>query len=104
MSITEFLLARIAEDEADAINRVVLRTEDRRSLTAYDAEKMHSECAAKRAIVEAHEAYAQESIESTGIAFVGARVGQQVTGDILRALAAVYADHPLYRDEWKVGA
>jgi hypothetical protein len=59
-----------------------------------------AECAAKRAIIKQHEAYATASPESVGIAWVGARSGQEATTDALQALAAVYADHPDYQQEW----
>jgi hypothetical protein len=95
MNITEFLLARIGEDEKDAIDRVVLRAEDRRSLTMDDAEKIHAEIAAKRAII----AKRQWIDRSAGMDdwYSGY---SDANYDALNALAAVYKDHPDYQQEW----
>jgi hypothetical protein len=95
-SITEFLEARIAEDEARA--RYVEEYGDTGGL--FRPARVLAECAAKRAIVEMHETYAAAITESVGIAWVGARCGQEVTGDALKSLASVYADHPDFSTEW----
>ena len=89
MNITEFLLARIAEDEKDAIDRVVLRAEDRRSLTMDDAEKIHAEIAAKRAIIRRYQD-AEESYVALSY--------------VIEALAAVYKDHADYDPAWSPNA
>jgi len=101
MTITEFLEARIAEDEADAIDRVVLRSEDRRSLTDDDAAKIHAECAAKRAIIKLCEV-----VGGMDAAIVGewGGPGYGADEDILRALAAAYKDHADYQQDWTLGA
>lgn len=95
MTITEFLEARIAEDEALA--QTIQERGEWRGIqvnaateTAVHVERWHparvlAECAAKRAILEVCDD------------------GGPWPSDIDRihsALAAVYADHPDYRDEW----
>lgn len=103
MSITDFLLARIAEDEAAA--------QAEQSAVEYLSEPPHwpagwparvlAECAAKRAIV------AEWEDTDTGETWLleGADAGYALAIDhAVRALAAVYADHPGYLDEWRVGA
>lgn len=96
MNITEFLLARIAEDEAEA--RGLQGEMDFGLESAGD--RMLAECAAKRAIIEQYEAYGAAAQGVFGVAYIGARSGQRVTEDALRALAAVYKDHPDYQEEW----
>ena len=111
MTITEFLEARIAEDEAGAINRVVLRCEDRRSLSMDDAERAHAECAAKRAIIAEH-----VPVDYSGLGMESPNACARCGADLnmsdwewahdsfpcptLRAVAAIYADHPEYQQEW----
>ena len=79
-TLTEFLLARIAEDEDEA--------EDNEPYwggwsSAHEA-RVLAECEAKRRIVE--------ELSHDGL---GPREW------MLRVLAAVYSDHPDYRQEWK---
>jgi hypothetical protein len=76
VNLTEFLLARIAEDAARAED-----LESRRSL---------ADCEAKRRIVRMH--------QPPTICGWDCRDGRCPT---LRALALPYADHPDYREEWK---
>ena len=95
MTITEFLLARIAEDSRlaseakwamqgawfpsadDAVDALVQACSPDRAL---------AECAAKRAIIEQAERSDSGWWESIYVAI----------------LAAVYADHPDYQPEWKL--
>ncbi|GAA1138517.1 DUF6221 family protein [Nocardioides aquiterrae] len=90
MTLTDFLLARIAEDVAGA--------EAADAVPApwgfWDDGRVLAECEAKRRIVglhgrvdpcDAHDGATLETVEC----------------DTLRALAAVYADHPDYREEWR---
>lgn len=87
LTLTEFLLARIAEDEADAeANRPTGRLLGPRERYA----RRVAECEAKRRIVELL------------APVVTARFTEVRPRDTLRHLAAVYADHPDYRDEWRV--
>jgi len=82
-TLTEFLLARIAEDEVEA--------EDNEPYwggwsRAHEA-RVLAECEAKRRIIET--ASMIDMIEN------------EWGASILRTLAAVYSDHPDYRQEWK---
>lgn len=111
MTIVEFLLARIAEDERcqycrHPITRHVGRwcrvptgaiTADGRGLIcccagADSLDRALAECAAKRAIVERNAPYDDIQVR---------RQTRTLAGDTLRQLAAIYADHPDYRQEWK---
>ncbi|MCQ1951610.1 DUF6221 family protein [Arthrobacter sp. zg-Y859] len=90
ITITEFLVARIAEDEATAqafgqATGSLLLEEDASGdlMLTIGADRVLAECAAKRAIVEHWGPY--ETLEGP---------------DLLRALAAVYADHPDYQPDW----
>ena len=74
-TLTEFLLARIAEDAHEA---------DSHPLPS----RVLAECEAKRAIV-AMLAYADDE----GVAWVLERA--------VRILAAVYSEDPSYREEWR---
>ena len=116
MTITEFLLARIAEDEWAAqeaiteIERIAWTPGMAPSTTALgglwcdpDGMGVHvaaqpgrvlAECQAKRAIVEYR----------AGIRWPSDEAHDAVRNErdrTLRLLAAVYADHPDYRQEWK---
>lgn len=114
MTLTEFLLARIAEDEAAA--QPFPGAADQRALR---------ECAAKRAIIKQHEEWPvlveqppeySTSNDMSGVAF---RVTQQIawltereyvrkfgttapTAPMIRTLASVYSDHPDYQPEWAI--
>lgn len=117
LSITEFLEARITEDEALANNargllgietdwwdwEVLARRAD--AITRSDAKHMarHSpsrvlaECAAKRAIMRMHR------LSSVGLCVSCADAGPDSEGfpcDTLRTLTAAHKDHPAYRKEW----
>lgn len=80
-TITEFLLARIAEDEAAA--QPFPGAADQRALR---------ECAAKRAIVESCTAVDDWQDEYA----VGLR------DDTLQSLAAAYSDHSDHQQEWSL--
>lgn len=89
-TLSEFLLARVTEDEADAMSGWRWK-----SLPAGEYERLQarvlSECEAKRRIVEA----------ATWEMKDGSRVAYELDEDTLRLLALPYADHPDYRDEWR---
>jgi hypothetical protein len=95
-ALTEFLLARIPEDEAGAREAQALANiytdpqwhwlvahngGSRWQQTSHDPARVLAECEAKRRIVEWCSDFMQ--------------------WPPLYALAAVYADHPDYREEWK---
>jgi hypothetical protein len=96
LALTDFLLARIAEDEARAITA---------DPALWEPHFIVLECAAKRRIVELH-----KSGEENGETFCyscdgyAAAEGVGYVGypcETLRALAAAYAAHPDYREEWR---
>ena len=88
MTLTEFLLARIAEQEA--------RLHDMRRSSAVPSSMLVNktigvalaECEAKRRIVES---YVAEFGPGDWL----------VDHDVLRLLALPYADHPDYRQKWR---
>jgi hypothetical protein len=107
--ITAFLLARIAEREQAARNRVVyndtagvtLLSHDRsvtlegftaqslRLSVGYPDAELLAECKAKRRIVERHSSCGDVSD------------GDPSSCPDIRDLAAIHADHPDYREEWR---
>lgn len=95
-TLTEFLLARIAEDEE--------------YVRGIAPARVLAEFAAHRRIVELHAV--SESVETSGwtkgvpyfrcAACDDVDGGCEVAGcNTLRALAAVYADHPQFRQDWR---
>jgi hypothetical protein len=98
LTLSEFLMARIAEDEAlwelavDADLAFVAGPGRLKAVPPTDfSRRMLADAAAKRAIVEHY----QWTVEVEG---GGA---ENTAAHIIRVLAAVYADHDDYRDEWK---
>ena len=115
MTLADFLLARIAEDEevarkvaaeqqrwsdadaSDDLSRLWWNDHGPRDCVAAEPVRVLAECEAKRLIVQACTTpmprYGQlpEDYE---------RVPTD-REDVLRILAAMYADHPDYREEWK---
>lgn len=119
MTITEFLLARIAEDEAHATRVPTdwLYPEDYPALEMTEIGPGHTlivsptrvlaECQAKRAIIARHSEVSDDGspdpvpwdVTCSGGDYDIIRYPE--TCPELRFLAAVYADHPDYREEWK---
>jgi len=118
VTLTEFLLARIAEDESVARNSAlhfddgrranwleaasgVLDTGDElwtlgdsaisRHAERFDPARVLAECEAKRRIVELVRPDPSMPVDS----------GRFVSAGVLMLLALPYADHPDYRDEWR---
>lgn len=124
MTITEFLHARIAEDEREA---TVAESEFAHGgYGSFSPARVLAECEAKRAIIAQHEQWpvlvstppvlkqvadfvdnmtyraTQQLAWVTEREYV-ARFGvEPPTAPMIRTLAAVYADHPDYREEWKL--
>ena len=101
MTLTEFLLARIAEDEAAANDPEWLALKygvDTWGREAFSA-RMLAECQAKRDALSFAGA-AQADLER--LAPEPARV--VVLDRFARLLAQPYADHPDFRPEWRVQA
>ncbi|HET6917295.1 MAG TPA: DUF6221 family protein [Acidimicrobiales bacterium] len=130
MDLSEFLLARIAEDEAssrmiaDSTGSVCLYVGHE---LLYDANRLRAECEAKRQIVEDHQwEYAdpyeswkgpeyrakwgdtrdQRNCKRCGGVSHHPNLGEIERRDswpctTLRALALPYADHPDYQEAWR---
>ena len=111
MTLTEFLLARIAEDEARALH------DDLNDLCDDPGgdggpSRVLAECAAKRRIVEEYEGHRGSVMayrsprwrdamnEQDRREWSKAEARHRVAEDMARALASVYAGHPDYRPEW----
>ncbi len=127
LTLTDFLLARIAEDEAVA--RLAADTEGAEKwatlppgelpnvdahmgtlphIARHDPARVLAECEAKRRIVELHDVdcYVGTGPDGDDEYFCeGCRTSTIDPADIqcptLRALTLSYADHPDYRDEWR---
>lgn len=106
MTITEFLEARITEDEAAAaayerfangipVARKHKAGDDRPELRMPDPKRLLAECAAKRAIVHY---CAGLGVDRYRDAEVDAQY--RAAWWIAVQLAKVYKDHPDYRQEW----
>lgn len=101
--LAEFLLARVAEDEAS--NRRGPEPEawcDRGEGVHYDYARVLAECEAKRRIVQAWQEAAlliratADEANRSDIRF--ARIGLETA---MEALAQVYADHPEFDEAWR---
>lgn len=104
LTLTEFLLARIAEKEANAINYLRFEVRDGRSGNYAIPDEIRAECEAMRRIVERHSPVIVD--ERRGLAECGYCCdgwGEAVAYPCpdVRDLASVYADHPDCREEWK---
>ena len=114
MTIIEFLEARIAEDEAIAedgpfgngTSGLRIFESDLSFCVEIDTDRVRAECAAKRAIVAAHQWYDYTSDHPQGVC-------ANCRGDeedewyreewpcrTIKALAAIYKDHPDYNPDW----
>jgi hypothetical protein len=124
MELVDFLLARIAEDEADARRELSDGYGDRTDC-GWTSVRVLAECEAKRRIVkrEARRRRVKDvviaSSHSSSHAWVSVttadggterlhagefeqRFTEPADSDILRDLALPYADHPDYNEEWKL--
>jgi hypothetical protein len=115
MIITEFVLARIAEDEAAA--QAALGQAPSSGLRDFDEghdaglaarwspARVLAECTAKRTIVEAFEELGQFLTRASdgGTEDTAAGVRDMFAGLMIavQAHAGAYADHPDYRPEWR---
>jgi len=92
-TLTDWLLARVAEDEADA-QRIPTEDGYAHHTNCWDKDRVLAECKAKRRIVER---YAMgPCVEDSGE--WGYVDGIKYA---LMELATVYADHTDYREEWR---
>ncbi|WP_258724978.1 DUF6221 family protein [Cellulomonas sp. NS3] len=125
MELTDFLLARLDEDEDDARGRRAAGASARAgapvlagpSGSAGSPERVLAGCAAQRHVVDAYRAVTAESAAAVaaGIPFVGVDtlaaaestmasmqlVAASTYDRVLRWYAEVHADHPDYREEWR---
>lgn len=124
MTLTEFLLARITEDETQVNSHVAgweaagddevrhfvgpLRKDTEYPWMRVGPGRVLAECEAKRATIAAvWEWLADEDYREGCCHTVDEIMGGGIctsfstTPLLLRPMAAVYADHPDYRDEWK---
>jgi hypothetical protein len=95
-TLADFLLARIADDQAAGEQAVTWPTQNglawigptpqAATLLAISGHRMLAECDAKRRIVEA--------MVEVGLEFL-------TPGLVLRRLALPYVDHPDFSEEWK---
>jgi hypothetical protein len=93
LTLADFLLARIAEDEGTAreVGPYLLRSSQRTSIAHADRwhpTRVLAECEAKRRVVAASEQ--GHGGWPDGVYFA------------LQCLALPYADHPDFREEWRV--
>ena len=93
--LAEFLLARIAEDEAD-VQKGMLRVSGPAS-----AYHILADCEAKRRIVEMHRGWHLCPDGREVDATVGGSIDERQC-PTLALLALPYADHPEFNEEWKV--
>lgn len=124
MTLTEFLLERIAEDSEDAhcANEVrLLRWSQDNNMIINDAgfmqrftrSRMIAECEAKRLIVEQHVEHESRVAAYRSPRWVDGMNDNDIlnwrkaeavcaaTDSVVRALALPYANHPDYREEWR---
>jgi len=99
VNITEFLLARIAEDEREA-NACLDQWMRGDGGSHRRWERVLAECETKRRLVEFH-TDGDRCVSVSGEVCEACHYGvSPCHGDVLRTLAAVYADHPDYDPAW----
>jgi hypothetical protein len=109
MTLTEFLLARIAEDEemaesAASHNGGTVFARDNYGCLLVQPARVLADCEANRAIVEAYQQRWREADEAADARnqSLHSMFASQATGlhTAVMAIAEVYAAHPDYREEW----
>lgn len=101
--LTEFLLARIEEDDAVQRSEIGWGMCEAPEEYHWPPERVLAECAAKRRIVGLHGPDHEGGHECPSEPEGGSLVTGFYDGDCptIRAIASVYADHPDYREEWR---
>lgn len=101
-TLTDFLLARITEDQAEASNFLRFQVGHRGPGNYSIRDRVIAECEAKRRITES---YPQQRryVEIADTRSENPRVVEAGwdTPTVLHLLALPYASHPEYRDEWR---
>jgi len=104
MSITEFLEARIAEDEAEAQPMAALEDDDRGGWAIAYAARVLAECKAKRAIIGLHADREGDCEQCSCYGYFAVTDGfhdhEEFPCPTLCATATVYADHQDYDPAW----
>jgi hypothetical protein len=95
MTLTEFLLSRIAEDEARVYG---IHSGSGDPDFFWGPDRIRAECEAKRRIVERYRRH-ERDVTPPGVALDD--TARFALEDTMRDLAQTYADHPDYRQEWK---
>jgi hypothetical protein len=98
LTLADFLLARIAEDEAAVDVRSRIRVDywtdaEQDACDRVGSARVLAECEARRKIVGRYTRL-HETVPVDPGSYLEARAA-------VRYLAAVYADHPDYREEWR---
>lgn len=116
MNVSEFLLARIAEDEAVARSAIGKRVdvsatwsdfEVSRHIDRWSSARVLADCEAKRRIVawcseRNHVAIRFPGSDPTDPAnYIDGDYAHRSDSPVLRLLALPYVDHPGYRQEWR---
>ena len=114
MNLTEFLTARIEDDEAIARDFIEFRSrvdcftpEATDFVERFDPARVLTECEVKRRIVglAAEATGIDMSLDDNVLSTDRDTITDPYLGDvILQALALPHADHPDYRDEWRPDA
>jgi len=104
--LADFLLARIAEDEAAAFGTATigyaLRPTDTGIVTVVGGARLRAECEAKRRIVrQATWAGPRATLRDRVFGSAADEAYQQGVKAAIRLLALPYADHPDYRESWR---
>lgn len=105
MTLVDFLLARIAEDERN-LDCGVNRHDGASSIDSPTSATCECDFRAKREVAAKREIVA-EAMDQMGnrFGFVSLSVADRIRSRAdtcgLRALAYVYSDHPDYREEWR---
>jgi hypothetical protein len=96
MTLSEFLLARIAEDKEDVENSRIGDSPQWWMPDQWNRPRALAECEAKRKVVE----LVAEVQEGRHIASMTSPITQGIGLRILADMGRVYQDHPDYQPEW----
>jgi hypothetical protein len=102
--LIEFVLARIAEDEAAALAVEADVWDQAEGRWRYRPTRVLAECEAKRRIVERWRdlTYEVEQAESRGDYDAAPVATAFAYEQVVKVIAAVRADHPDYQEDWRL--